>query len=856
MPKVSNLTIDIQSGSSSTYFASWDFKEDIKNDPPGSSGSGSSSSVKVGAYVQIKSGATYYNGVSIPSWVMSDTWQVIELSGDRAVLGRNKSGTNNIESPINVKYLTGVSKIDARADVSILKTLDFYRVTWRYSTGDGIWFDGSSSDIKLKNATYSAPSNSRSIKVYVKPVSKKHKVNGKDTYYWTGTTVSKTYSISQDPPSKLSAPSVEIDKYKLTATVDNISDPKSDEILFEVYDGVKKIKTGVVTVRACIATYSCTVNAGGNYRVRCRAINLVSGKKVYGEWSDFSGGNMTIPATPAKITEIRATSETSIYVAWTAVDTATSYDLEYATDKRYFEGSNETQKITGIEGTSYEKTGLEAGDEYFFRVRAVNDQGASSWSPIASVVIGKDPASPTTWSSTTTVITGEPLYLYWVHNSEDGSSQTYAEVEMTVDGVRNTYTVDTNDNIGTDKENDVNEYPIDTSKYLEGTKIEWRVRTAGATKVYGDWSIMRTVDVYAPPTLEMDITDKEGTSLNIITTFPFYISALAGPKTQIPIGYHVTISADEGYQTTDQIGNPKIVNPGDIVYSQYFDIKAALNVELSASDIDLENNINYTVMCVVSMDSGLTAQATDTFSVSWIDVSYEPDIEISIDEETYSTYVRPYCIDENGATIESVLLSVYRREFDGSFTELAVNIDTGKNEFITDPHPSLDYARYRVVAIDKATGAVSYYDPPGYPIFGTSVIIQWDDVWRRFETTTEDELESPPWSGSILKIPYNIDVSDGNSPDVSLVEYIGREHPVSYYGTQLGVTSTWNMAIPKEDKETIYALRRLAIWMGDVYVREPSGSGYWANIKVTFNQKHCEPAVPITLDITRVSGGV
>lgn len=855
MPKVSNLTVDIQNGSTNTYFAKWDFKEDIKNDPPGSSGSGSSSSVKVGAYVQIKSGATYYNGVSIPSWVMSDTWQVVQLSGDRAVLGRNKSGSNNIESPINVKYLTGVSKIAGRATVDLLKTLDFYRVTWRYSTGDGVWFDGNSSDVKLKNSTYSAPSNARSIKVYVKPVSKKHKVNGKDTYYWTGTTVSKTYSISYDPPEKPNAPTVTIDKYKLTATVDNISDPRSDEILFEVYDGVKKIKTGVVTVRACIATYSCTVNAGGNYRVRCRAINLVSSKKVYSAWSDFSGGSSTIPATPAKITEIRATSETSIYVAWTAVNTATSYDLEYATEKSYFEGSNETQKITGIEGTSYEKTGLEAGDEYFFRVRAVNEQGASSWSPIASVVIGKDPAAPTTWSSTTTVITGEPLYLYWVHNSEDGSSQTYAEVEITVDGIRNTYTVDTTGNVGTDNENKVNEYPIDTSKYLEGTKIEWRVRTAGATKTYGDWSIMRTVDVYAPPTLEMNITDKAGTSLNVITTFPFYISALAGPKTQVPIGYHVTISADEGYQTTDQIGNPMIVNPGDVVYSRYFDIKSALNVELSASDLDLENNINYTVMCVVSMDSGLTAQATDVFSVAWVDVSYEPDIEVSIDNETYSTYVRPYCIDETGATINSVLLSLYRREFDGSFTELAVNIDTGKNEFITDPHPSLDYARYRVVAIDKATGAVSYYDPPGYPIFGTSVIIQWDDIWRRFETTTEDELESPPWSGSILKLPYDIDVSDGNTPDVSLVKYIGRKHPVSYYGTHLGVASTWNVTIPKEDKETIYALRRLATWMGDVYVREPSGSGYWANIKVTFNQKHCEPAVPVTLEITRVSGG-
>ena len=108
----------------------------------------------------------------------------------------------------------------------------------------------------------------------------------------------------------------------------------------------------------------------------------------------------------------------------------------------------------------------------------------------------------------------------------------------------------------------------------------------------------------------------------------------------------------------------------------------------------------------------------------------------------------------------------------------------------------------------------------------------------------------------ILKLPYNIDVSDSHSLDVSLVSYIGRKRPVSYYGTQLGQTSTWNLEIVKNDKETLYGLRRLAIYMGDVYVREPSGSGYWASISVSFSQTHCEMTIPVTLNITRVEGGV
>ena len=177
--------------------------------------------------------------------------------------------------------------------------------------------------------------------------------------------------------------------------------------------------------------------------------------------------------------------------------------------------------------------------------------------------------------------------------------------------------------------------------------------------------------------------------------------------------------------------------------------------------------------------------------------------------------------------------------------------------YITDPHPALDYARYRIVAISNTTGAVSYYDPPGYPIGEVGAIIQWNEDWSVFDTDGEgSELEEQPWSGSLLRLPYNIDISDKNSLDVSLVKYIGRKRPVSYYGTQLGETSSWKFDIDREDKETLYALRRLSIWTGNVYAREPSGSGYWASISVSFSQTHCDVVIPVTIELTRVEGGV
>lgn len=844
---------------------------------------------------------------------------------------------------------------------------DNYEVLWYYDTGDGIWFVGSDSSVTQKQSTYDYPSNANRIKFKVKPVSKTHTVNDKETYYWTANwSTEKIYSISSNPPSEPPAPSVEIKNYKLTADLDNL-DVHAESIQFQIIkDNTTVFKTGTAAIKFNHASYSCAVTAGSEYKVRCRSVK----GKQYSTWSEYSSNAGTGPSAPSGITSLEALSETSVQIKWGAVKNATSYTVEYTTKKIYFDTSSEV-KSTTIDATvssSAILTGLTSGNEYFFRVRAVNDDGNSAWTGIKSVIVGKKPVAPTTWSSTTTVITGEPLTLYWVHNAQDGSSQTYAELELIVDGVSQTYTIQNTTN--EDEKDKTSKYSIDTSKYSEGTKILWRVRTAGITKSYGDWSVQRTIDVYAPPTLEFRVTDINGAQLDILETFPFYVYGLTGPNTQKPIGYYLSISANEIYETVDNLGNPKTVNKGEQVYSKYFDIGDSLLVEFSAGNVNLDNNISYTINCVAAMDSGLTAEASAEFIVAWTDMEYEVNAEISIDKEPVTASIRPYsekyvkkyykveltdheyittneelnietinnvytssgeivyvgtttytlyycavCVNANGdpidpvyyavanhsgvyeitigipdvnelhntytstndrvllgalsdgtviyyceveerVLVEGITLSVYRREFDGSFTELATGIVNTKQTYITDPHPALDYARYRVVAITDSTGAVSYSDLPAFPVGEKAIIIQWDEEWSSFDVSSEDQLEQPPWSGSLLRLPYNIDVSDQNDPDVSLIGYIGRKRPVSYYGTQINDTSTWTVDIDKKDEETLYALRRLSTWMGDVYVREPSGTGYWANITIAYSQKHCDVVIPVTITIKRVEGGV
>lgn len=921
------------------------------------------------------------NGISNPSRIY--VGQIVKLSGS-AGSGSGASGSSSGSAASSTTVTITAFGLQSNTDNTLFATWTWgrdntasYLVEWTYDTGDGVWFIGSSSTNSVddnnpeaaKQSTYNIPSNAKQVRLRVKPISKTYTVNNNDTHYWTGSWCGyKTYTDST-PLATPSSPSVTLEKYKLTAKLENV-EVVAKSIEFQVFknDGSSPFTTGTATITVTkSATFSCTVDAGGRYKVRCRAVD---GSSV-SEWSSFSSEAIAIPAASSGITTIKANSQTSVYLEWSAAETATSYNIEYATKKEYFDGSDATSTKTGIEFTHYEVTGLETGQEYFFRVCAVNEKGESPWSEPKSVTIGKKPSAPTTWSSTTTCITGEPLTLYWVHNAADGSSQTYAELEIYIGGFKETHTIKNTED--EDKKDKTSTYVIDTSIYSEGTKIQWRVRTAGVTKEYGDWSIQRTVDIYAPPTLSLQVTNVDGDSISTVTSFPFYLYGLAGPKTQTPLSYQVTITANESYETIDNIGNAKYVSKGDEVYTRFFDTAEALLLELTPGVIDLENNISYTTTCVVSMNSGLTVESSVSFQVSWTEVSHIPNAEIGYDKEKFITHIRPYCVDtvtnyykvqysfsdgysvtatvldsttidgvytstgervligmtdrgtelyycvvyfdstgqpiepeyykvtyssrvytktdtkidintiENVYTktgeqvyigtnangdelyycistktglMDGITLSVYRREFDGSFTELATGLNNTDHTYVTDPHPALDYARYRVVAITNDTGAVSYYDVPGYPIGETAVIIQWDETWTNFDVQNTDAMVQPAWSGSLLRLPYNIDVSNSNNRDGVLVKYIGRKRPVSYYGTQLGETATWSVDVEKSDKETLYALRRLSNWMGDVYVREPSGSGYWANVNVSFSQKHRELTIPVTLNITPVEGGV
>lgn len=753
-----------------------------------------------------------------------------------------------------------------------------YEIEWEYQVvTNGPWFSGSSTTTKLQNSTYDIPDLAEAVRISIKPVAEQS--------IWVADKVySNPYSASnltlEAPPS----PTLTVKKLSLEATV-KYSGPSSAQILFQLSKDGKD--SGYIEKKASISTGTATqtfsLEAGHKYKVRCRALYANGGNaSSWSEWSDFVSA---APAVPKNI-GIKAISATMVELNWTGDSYATSYTVEWTNKKEYFDGGPTQTQADLLQPRAIIDVG-DNGDTYFFRVKAINsasESGESGWSEIVSLATGKPPATPTTWSSTTVVNVGEKVYLYWMHNSLDNSSQQAAKLELTING--ETSVIPITDNRPDDKKDEAYEYVFDTSDLSEGAVINWRVCTKGAYSTepaYSDWSVMRTVKVYAPATIYFlfseerkwywdpfnFITDTIYTAKaigedfpSVITELPIFINAKAGPDSQTAVRFTITLIALDGYETESPDGTISWVKENDTVFekvvypSKSNALKNILIDAITPGDVNLENGVRYRLTCSVAMDSGLSASCSAEFEIGFDDDILTPDAEVTIDYDEYLAYITPFCLGDDGEYLDNLLFSVYRREYDGTFTELATDLDSYKRITVTDPHPSLDYARYRIVAKTLATGRIGYADLPPIEYGEKAIIIQWSQEWSDFINDEDTgEPSNDVITGSTLRLPYDIDTAENHSPDVELIEYVGRKRPVSYYGTQEGETATWNVDIPADDKETLYQLRRLKAFMGDCYVREPSGTGYWANVNVSFSQKHRDVVIPVTLSLSRVEGG-
>lgn len=564
-------------------------------------------------------------------------------------------------------------------------------------------------------------------------------------------------------------------------------------------------------------------------------------------------------------------------------------------------------------------TGLDRGRTWYFRVRKKAESGQGDWSATASCMIegeqepAEEIAAPTAIDTLAGYASDEAITLAWVHNSAQESTQSGYQVEVTVTkpgGLPTSRVVEAME------PTDGSTYTLDVGDWglaADGTRVEWRVRTCGAQfRVYGPWSRTQSFQVFARPAASVSVPSE-------VHAFPIEVEASAVSSgggslsdENAAISYTVEIVAGEGFEYEDRDGTMRHVAEGEVVFTRTIDSRdegfdpSGWVCAVGAMDARIIGGIAYNARATVLTAQGMRAEAEVGFTAYWDDTMPDPFCTAERDLEGYTVLLAPFCgsysyeegpdvpsgdvppaeemtADERDAMDEWVVtpapqdyaseyidgpaepivmnrevydlrentvLSVYRVTPSGP-VEIATNMPNDGSAACLDPHPDFGSTTYRAVATDTETGLQSAYEfEVEMPI--DRIVVQWDEQW------VEGGVESffAAYMGNRIELNHNMETSETYAQDAALREYAGRSHPVSYYGTQQGQTASIGGVLVKGyEEETLRKVRELAAWRGDAYVREPLGTGYWANVRPSVSSTFGSAAISVTLDVARVEGG-
>lgn len=746
------------------------------------------------------------------------------------------------------------------------KYIENIAYTWWYlvpnSYGNLVWLVGQNATTEKSSGsagTYNAPTEAQAVQIHVTPVLNK---NGKKKA--TPVLAAAVWSFQFNAPAKPSAPTVSVDGYSLTLRIQS-SDEYAKAAVFYLYrdDESTPFWQNVAIPLSGAGVAQTVVTLAPNHRYYAR-VKLLNGN-IASEFSDAAAiSEITIPG---QVTNVVATplSQTQIQLTWDAVAGAASssgYEVEYATDPKYFGGSNAS---TTTVNTTTNYITVEIGHDWYFRVRAKNSSGiAGAWSdPPVTAAAAVKPNPPTTWTLTGTAYVGSDINLYWTHNTADGSKPTKSQIEWSINNGA-AQTIEITHSLGPDDRDFTfnYEFAIGSSSFSDGDILKWRVRTQGVAAMgWSDYSVLREVRIYSPASLALSVP-------STVTAYPISMGVTVTPSTQDIVSFYLAIRARNSYDGNDYMGEFQHVIAGQLIFSRnYTDLESIDTIELTPFDAILMNGQTYDVEAIVATSAGLTAEANTEFTVAITEPEYYLDMGVTVDPGSLAAALVPGCYEDvepgdDGDDIydnpvDGIVLSVYRINFDGTFTLIEDDIENDGITVVSDPHPALDNGKYRVIAVDSSSGVMSFADIISEDLEIKGLVLQWDASYTNYSIKDSGlEIDDPAIGnmagGTTLKLPYNVKKNESSELDNELVEYIGREHPVSYYGTQKGQKSSYSADVPKDDLVTLDALRRLQIWPGDVYIRAQDGLGYWAKVEVSFDRDYDSLVMPVNLDVVRV----
>lgn len=612
-------------------------------------------------------------------------------------------------------------------------------------------------------------------------------------------------------------------------------------------------------------------------------------KKVLGEdsvYATYSSDGIisaTIPQTRENLqkpTNLAATERNGLRLSWSgnALLSGESFQVQYTSNPYAFEDNAlddiEEASLEESAGTSHvlTLTEVEHGVTWYARVRRMAQDAVSQWAGPVECAIAPDKSTsenlgaPTASSTNMSYAQGDAIVFAWVHNSEEGSAQSAYQLVLEVlerGGWENLETYSGT----TDTAKAVS---VSSLQVADGARIRWAVRTQGLYPGYwSPWSRTQVFDVYSAPVAMVELDTLDGDSVTMeepLHSLPLRFHVFAGAsggssETNMPIECAIQVAAAQAHDATAPDGSAVHIAEGQTIWSATFGSELFVpghgwRVTAGPDELALVPYVAYQVSATVVTAQGMRAEAAPVyFQADWDGTVPQPVATVTFSDYSYTATVIPRCEvggdNDQPELAEGVELSVYRVEFDGSTVLVADRLANDGQSGVEDPHAAFGKSTYRVVATDTATGAKAYGDFSARNEVDR-IVVQWDE-------STVGGLFPIGYEANRLELDRNVTWQHGFDREMALRKYQGQQDPVAHFGTGRGHTMHLTAGLLADfDDVQREMLRKLTAYRGEVYVREPSGVGYWAVVKVGISGSNARMVQPVTLDVTRVtapSGG-
>lgn len=720
-----------------------------------------------------------------------------------------------------------------------------------------------------------------------------------------------------DPPS--GPPDITMDSTGTSVTLryDNIP-TNIDYVVFKVIKANKSDynNTSIVTSGTSVAvddtsrsaTYTRSLTKGDAYAFAAANRTQFAESPVRYATTDFCEYSDWLKAAPvvttlSKNVSIKTVRQNEVLITWTSTECTldgvvvqyaqTLNELNAESGSTYNEETIELETPINTEKRAYIGN-LDIGVTHYFRVKGfINSNGAKYYTDPAknasnvtyfTVPLGTIPDAPTVWSLQNTYQvesdSSKGFNLYAIHNSEDNSACSYFKVYAELMRYNNsTPLVILNDVVVENKKDEYGEYSKDNLEYLlkpyalrssvsdwDNATLRWKIKTKGVLQDYGPYSNVNVVKTYRKLDVTVSASFRSSSTSGVIYPLTITASLDSAIYKQRMLAVSFEIKSTTQYTYRDPIGGDVLVLPGTLLYSSThtLDSVAKKSVTLTPSDVHFEPNCSYVLNATVYTNAGLSASNSCDFTYNHTGTTtLNPKItQIETNEVDNDIYLKVQCRGNTGALVSNALTTIYRYNADGTYTKL--NDGVANNTIVHDPHPRLDRQIYRVSATDTSSGTTEFSDE-NYPFNmfnATGVLIHWDESWGVTTFNVLGTGNMVTYIGQRLYLPFNVDVSETRTIDKTLISYIGREDPVSYYGTAIEKEYSITTEIPKNNVSGFDAttaleqLRKLSMYKGNVYVRTSTGLGCWATVDIDYNIDHCALTIPINIKVTPVEGGV